>query len=225
MCLCITICLIFLTSIINENVQSLFSLLYIFGQSSDWLQGGQIQHLHHHVAISTPLSDLICSFGGSAHVSASQDHPCTWKIEIYKRLLFGLHNYTSFIIPNVDLSSLSNQNITFIVTSPQHLVSEILESVLQTVQKQFTHRQYILTDLYRRQCAKYTYIYSVHIHILSTHSVLLDILTVINTHYTPYVQTLHYEHVYNNMWRCNRLYITWIPNVMDVHCMVSSGSR
>ncbi len=42
------------------------------------------------------------------------------------------------------------------------LVSEILESVLQTVQKQFTYRQYILTDLYRWQCAKYTYIYSVH---------------------------------------------------------------
>ncbi len=41
------------------------------------------------------------------------------------------------------------------------LVSKIIESVLQTVQEQFTYRQYILTDLYRRQCAKYTYIYSV----------------------------------------------------------------
>ncbi len=38
------------------------------------------------------------------------------------------------------------------------LLSEILESVLQTVQKQFTYRQYILTDLNRRQCAEYTYI-------------------------------------------------------------------
>ncbi len=38
------------------------------------------------------------------------------------------------------------------------LVSEILESVLQTVQKQITYRQYILTDLYRRQCAECTYI-------------------------------------------------------------------
>ncbi len=42
------------------------------------------------------------------------------------------------------------------------LVSEILESVLHIVQKQFTYRQYILTDLYWRQCAEYTYIYSVH---------------------------------------------------------------
>ncbi len=42
------------------------------------------------------------------------------------------------------------------------LVSEIIERVLQTVQKQFTYRQYILTDLYRRECAEYTYIYSVH---------------------------------------------------------------
>ncbi len=36
------------------------------------------------------------------------------------------------------------------ITTHCALVSEILESVLQTVQKQFTYRQYILTDLYRR---------------------------------------------------------------------------
>ncbi len=55
------------------------------------------------------------------------------------------------------------------------------------------------------------------VYILSTHSVLLDILTVINTHYTPYVHILHYVHIYthNNMQRCNRLYINWIRNVMD----------
>ncbi len=49
------------------------------------------------------------------------------------------------------------------------LVSEIFESVLQTVQKQFTYRQYILTDLYRRQCAEYTYIYSVHSVLFKTY--------------------------------------------------------
>ncbi len=51
--------------------------------------------------------------------------------------------------------------------------------------------------------------------------------TVINTHYTPYVHIIHYVHRYtqNNMWRCNRLYIGRIRNVMDVRCMVSSGSR
>ncbi len=45
------------------------------------------------------------------------------------------------------MNILFNQ-ITFIVTSSQQsaLVSEFLESVLQTVQKQFTYRQYILTD-------------------------------------------------------------------------------
>ncbi len=58
------------------------------------------------------------------------------------------------------------------------LVSEILESVLQTVQKQFTYRQYILTQ--KTMCRMY-------IHIVSTHSVLLDILAVINTHYTQNV--------------------------------------
>ncbi len=91
------------------------------------------------------------------------------------------------------------------------LVSETLESVLQTVQKQFTYRQYILTDLYRWQCAEYTYI-------LSTHSVLLDILTVINTHYTPYVHILHYVHIYthSNMRRCNRLYISYAMSWMCI---------
>ncbi len=46
------------------------------------------------------------------------------------------------------------------------LVSEILESVLHTVQKQLTYRQYhyILTDLYRWLC-------NIHIHILSTSGV------------------------------------------------------
>ncbi len=45
--------------------------------------------------------------------------------------------------------------------------------------------------------------------------------------YTSYVHILHYVHkyTYNNMRRCNRLYISWIRNVMDVHWMVSSGSR
>ncbi len=46
----------------------------------------------------------------------------------------------------------SNQ-ITSLLLSHHHstcaLVSEILESVLQTVQNQFTYRQYVLTDLYR----------------------------------------------------------------------------
>ncbi len=50
----------------------------------------------------------------------------------------------------------------------------------------------------------------IHIHILSTHSVLLYIFTVINTHYTPCVHILHYAHIYthSNMRRCNRLYIS-----------------
>ncbi len=35
-----------------------------------------------------------------------------------------------------------------------------------------------------------------HIHIVSTHSVLLDILAVINTHYTQNLHILHYVHLY-----------------------------
>ncbi len=48
--------------------------------------------------------------------------------------------------------------------STSALVSEILKSVLQTVQKNTTIyiRTVHIYRLYRRQCAKYTYIYSVH---------------------------------------------------------------
>ncbi len=89
---------------------------------------------------------------------------------------------------------LSNQ-IKSLLLSHHHstcaLVSEILESVLQTVQKQFTYRQYILTQ--KTMCR-------MHIHIVSTHSVLLDILAVINTHYTQNVHILHYVHLYTQWY-------------------------
>ncbi len=38
----------------------------------------------------------------------------------------------------------------------------------------------------------------IHIHILSTHGVLLDIVTVNNIHYTPYVLIPHYVHMYTH---------------------------
>ncbi len=53
----------------------------------------------------------------------------------------------------------------------------------------------------------------IHIHILSTKSVLLDILTVINTHYTQYVHIIHYVH--NSMRRCNRVYIHRPDTVLE----------
>ncbi len=71
------------------------------------------------------------------------------------------------------------------------LMSEILESVRQTVQKQFTYRKYILTQ--KTMCR-------MHIHIVSTHSVLLDILAVINTHYTQNIHILHYVHLYTQWY-------------------------
>ncbi len=69
-------------------------------------------------------------------------------------------------------------------------MSEILESVLQ---KQLTYRQYHYILIQMTMC---------NIHMLSTHSVLLDILTVINTHYTPYVHILHYVHIYTHTVIC-----------------------
>ncbi len=76
------------------------------------------------------------------------------------------------------------------------LVCEILESILQTVQKQFTYRQYILTDLNRRQCAGYTYIYSVHTVYYLRHT--YNYLYYQNTRYSPYVHILPYVHIYTH---------------------------
>ncbi len=76
--------------------------------------------------------------------------------------------------------------------STSGLVSEILTSVLQTVQKNKT-TIYIWTvyiyRLYRRQCAKYTYIYSVHTVYNK------DILRYQYTLYTVFTR-LHYVHIY-----------------------------
>ncbi len=89
--------------------------------------------------------------------------------------------------------------IKSLLLSHQHsrcaLVSEILESVLQTVQKQFTYRQYILTQ--KTMCR-------MHIHIVSTHSVLLDILAVVNTHYTQNIHFLHYVHLFTQWYAKNK---------------------
>ncbi len=77
----------------------------------------------------------------------------------------GIKSHHTQTCQGIWLQFKSNQ-IKSILLSHHHstcaLVSEIFESVLQTVQKQFTYRQYILTDLYRWPCAEYTYIYSVH---------------------------------------------------------------
>ncbi len=41
-----------------------------------------------------------------------------------------------------------------------------------------------------------------------------------------YLHKMYYVHMYtHNMRSCSRFYIGRIRNVMDVHCMVSSGSR
>ncbi len=103
------------------------------------------------------------------------------KVSVYdstirKRLGKKLHPWeTSKIKPQLTKKN-TNARLTFapqkyqiksLLLSHHHstcaLVSEILESVLQTVQKQFTYRQYILTQ--KTMCR-------MHIHILSTHSVI-----------------------------------------------------
>ncbi len=95
------------------------------------------------------------------------------------------------------------------------LVSEILESVLQTVQKLFTYRQYILTDLYRWQCAEYTYIYSVHTVYYLRHNYSYQ--------YTLCTVCKHFTLCTHNMRRSSRFYIGRIRNVMDVRCMINEN--
>ncbi len=65
--------------------------------------------------------------------------------------LFVTLSVKSRIKSNYEITK-SNQIKSLLLSHHQRtcgLVSEILESVLQTVQKQFTYRQYILSDLYR----------------------------------------------------------------------------
>ncbi len=65
--------------------------------------------------------------------------------------------------------------------------------------------------LYRRQCAKYIYIYSVHIVYYK------DILSHKYTLYTFYIM---YTSVHSNMWRCNKLYI-----IQQISCATDSCAK
>ncbi len=129
-----------------------------------------------------------------------------WFCLVSSYVLFTIqHGYDRFH-PTVQIKSKS------LLLSHHHstcaLVTEIIEIVLQTVQKQLTYRQYhyILTDLYRWQCAIYTYIYSVHtVYYRHTYSYQYTLYTVC-THST----LCTHIHTHNNMQMCSRLYISWI---------------
>ncbi len=94
----------------------------------------------------------------------------------------------------------------FVIVSGSRRVlslSEILESVLQTVQKQFTYRQYILTDLSRKTMC------IIHIHILSTHSVLFKTYLQLSIHvmhrmYTFYIMYIIYITLYIHTIVCEK---------------------
>ncbi len=85
----------------------------------------------------------------------------------------------------------SNQ-ITFSATSPQHVCLgewnswERAPDSAKTIYIWTVHTYRLIQKTMCRM----------HIHIVSTHSVLLDILAVINTHYTQNVHILHYVHLY-----------------------------
>ncbi len=109
-----------------------------------------------------------------------------------------LHCFTTIGQDELNKLQIKSNQITFIVTSPQHkcLVAEIITSVLQTVQKTTIYIWTVhIYRLYRRQCAKYTYIYSVHIvyykdilsyqlHII--HRMCTSTLCTLSIHYVVY---------------------------------------
>ncbi len=104
-------------------------------------------------------------------------------------------------IPNTSVACIyysegikSNQ-ITFIVTSPQHMCRwvKFLSACSRQCRNNLHMDSTYLQTVQKTMC-------KIHIHILSTHSVLLDILTLSNTHYTPYVHILHYVHLYTQCY-------------------------
>ncbi len=160
-----------------------------------------------------------------------------YRIPTLISLLFELFRKSSLIIHQIK----SNQIKSLLLShhhSTRALVSEILTSVLQTVQKkqqQFTYGQYIFTD-----CTEDN-VQNTHTYTQYTQCTIKTYL-VIDTHYTLYVHIyIMYTSIHSIMWRCNRLYIysrlvvqqivvqrcnrLCICNVVDVHCMVSSDSR
>ncbi len=95
---------------------------------------------------------------------------CPSHVPHFKGVLLCSFTKSWFCFGGVLEHALKSNQIKSLLLSHHHstsaLVSEILMSVLQTVQKN-KKNTYIWTvhiyRLYRRQCAKYTYIYSVHI--------------------------------------------------------------
>ncbi len=69
----------------------------------------------------------------------------------------------------------------------------------------------------------------IHIHILSTHSVLFKTYLQLSIHVMHRMYTFYIMYTYIHIIVCeksgSRFYIGRICNVMDVRCMVSSGSR
>ncbi len=108
-------------------------------------------------------------------------------------------NLSQWLSKSLEKIMTSNQIKSLLLShhrSTSALVSEIITSVLQTVQKTKNTKTttiYIWTvhiyRLYRRQCAKYTYIYSVHTVYYK------DILSYQYTLYTVCTH-LHYVHIY-----------------------------
>ncbi len=121
-------------------------------------------------AVPTKKRRLMCFWPDIAEVQGYEKHYVNaW----LKRCVFNLDlNGESVSEPwtlsgrLIKSNQIKSNQITFIVTSSQHMCLDEWNSWERAPDsaEQLTYRQYhyILTDLYRWQCAIYTYIYSVH---------------------------------------------------------------
>ncbi len=103
------------------------------------------------------------------------------------------------------LLDIKSNQITFIVTSPQHKCLgewnsyERAPDSAKNKTQQFTYGQFIFTD-----CTEDN-VQNTHSYTQYTQCTIKTYL-VTNTHYTPYVHVcIMYTSIHSNMWRCNRL--------------------
>ncbi len=108
------------------------------------------------------------------------------------------------------LNAQTGSQIKSLLLSHHHstcaLMSEILESVLHTVPKQLTYRQYHYLQTYTDN-VQYTHTYTQYTQCTVRHTYSYQ--------YTLYTVCIHstlctHIYIHSNMQRCSRLYISWI---------------
>ncbi len=163
-------CMFFIieTTVNSMKIRHVSKVLDVFRRTCSCLKEIQGSHYFSFFALSNFITQTCLNFCRTGQLTSSEHQIKSNQI---KSLLLSHHHSTCA------------------------LVREILESVLQTVLNNL-HIDSTYIQTYTEDNVQNTHTYSQYIQ--CTHSVLLDILTVINTHYTQYVHVLHYVHIYTH---------------------------